>query len=233
MKVGIIVCGLVDPALVSDYGEYADMIQAGLSPHGDFHFQLYSALDQALPKAADECDGYIVTGSVHDAYTDEPWILNLVDWICQLDAEEKPLIGICFGHQIIARALGGVVEKSPKGWGIGISHNRVLSEQPWMTDSKEDLVLLVSHQDQVQQAPDQMDVLATSEFCPNFMLVKGHHIVTVQGHPEFSKDFEREMIQKRKDRLDDQLYQKALASLDEEPDSDLVMKWFANFLTQA
>lgn len=232
MKLGIIVCGLVDPSMKAEFGEYADMIVTTLSPHGDFDFQQFSALEQALPEDLDSCDGYIITGSIHDAYADEPWINDLADWIRRCDAVQKPLVGICFGHQIISIALGGKVEKSDKGWGIGMSYNQLLLDAPWMNPKLEQLDILVSHQDQVVALPAGVEVLAASDFCPNYMLAKDQHIMTIQGHPEFSVAFERSIVAKKKSLISDAHYQQAMASLEQTPDSASVMNWFANFFRQ-
>ncbi|TXR54887.1 glutamine amidotransferase-related protein [Reinekea thalattae] len=234
MKVGIIVCGFVDPKLASHHGQYADMIQATLSPHGDFSFQLYDALAQQLPNPIDDCDGYILTGSVHDAHSDEDWVLNLIDWLQKCDAKRTKLVGICFGHQIIMRALGGTVERSNKGWGIGLSNNEVIQKPDWMTPDKNNIHILVSHQDQVTELPAEVETLATSDFCPAYMLAKDEHIITIQGHPEFSVKFIEDVIQMRNELgvFDDALYEQGIESLrNNAADSDTVMRWIARFLT--
>ena len=206
------------------------MIKATLSPHGDFAYSLYSALDMTLPASPDECDGYIITGSVHDAYADEPWIHNLASWIRQLDEIKKPLVGICFGHQIISIALGGTVEKSSRGWGIGMSYNQIEATPEWMTPKQKNLNLLVSHQDQVVQLPAEVNLLAASDFCPYFMFAKDAHILTVQGHPEFSPEFVQRLIEARHTVLGEAHYHQAMTSLQDPADSNTVMKWIANFL---
>ncbi|MGX9418644.1 glutamine amidotransferase-related protein [Vibrio sp. WJH972] len=232
MKIGIIVCGLVDPLWASDFGEYADMIQTTLSPYGEFEFQTFNALTSSLPEDIHACDGYIVTGSVYDAYADEPWIHQLADWIRRCDKQRKPLLGICFGHQIIALALGGKVEKSSKGWGIGISTTELLADTSWMEPKLTSLKMLISHQDQVIDIPPSMKLLARSDFCPNYMLSKDQHILTVQGHPEFSLEFERCIVEKKKTQVSEECYLSALTSLNQTPDSTIVMRWFANFLSE-
>jgi len=230
MKIGIIVTGLVNPILKADYGEYADMIMSTLSPHGDFEYKIYSALEQLLPDDLDECQGYIITGSVHDAYADEPWINALATWIRRCDELCKPLIGICFGHQIINIALGGITEKSTKGWGIGMSTNEIKMDAPWMDPKRASINILVSHQDQVIKLPKGVDLVASSDFCPNFMFTKGLHILALQGHPEFSLEFVDRLIESRESLLGDELYQAAKKSMALVPDSSIMMKWFATFL---
>ncbi|MCE0494588.1 glutamine amidotransferase-related protein [Vibrio salinus] len=232
MKIGIIECDKVAPDLAKDYGEYADMIMATLSPHASFEFTLFNAVNCELPDKNDDCGGYIITGSTHDAYSDQQWIHSLVDWIRLCDEQKKPLIGICFGHQIISLALGGTVRKSEKGWGIGMSVNEVHESPQWMTPHLDVLNLLVSHQDQVIDIPDSMKIIASSEFCPNYMLSKDDHILTVQGHPEFSVEFDRKLVERKKPLLTMDQYDHALTSLELPPHSSIVMQWFAQFLSQ-
>jgi GMP synthase-like glutamine amidotransferase len=229
MKIGIIVCDKVAPALAAEFGEFADMISASLNPYGQFEYRLFDAITQDLPNNQDDCQGYIITGSTHDAYVDKPWINHLADWIRQIDEQRKPLIGICFGHQIICVALGGQVEKSPKGWGLGMSTNQIYSHLPWMIPKKEHVNILVSHQDQVTQIPPGMTLIASNNFCPNYMLIKDNHILTVQGHPEFSMTFERRLLERKKALLTENQYQQALSSLDSIADSAIAMQWFALF----
>ncbi len=231
MKIGIIVCDTVAPELAKDYGEFADMIMETLNPFGSFDYQLFNAVNLELPPENDNCEGYIITGSTHDAYADKPWIHNLAKWIRQCDEKKKSLIGICFGHQIISLALGGTVQKSEKGWGIGMSVNTISTIYPWMTPEVETLNLLVSHQDQVINKPESMEIIASSDFCPNYMLKKDNHILTVQGHPEFSVEFDRKLVEQKRSLLTETQYDHALTSLELPPHSAIVMQWFAQFLS--
>lgn len=232
MKIGILVCDRVDPILSAEFGEFADMIIETLSPHGDFNFELFDAIDGVLPMPDHTCDGFIITGSTFDAYADIDWINQLAQWIVTCDHSRTPLVGICFGHQIIARALGGTVAKSEKGWGVGISVNQIIQNRDWMQPKKSSINILVSHQDQVIEVPDCLTLIASSEFCPNYMLIKDQHIVTIQGHPEFSKAFEHKLLERKRQLVDQRVYQNACLSLELEPDSALIMQWFAHFFNQ-
>jgi GMP synthase-like glutamine amidotransferase len=232
MKIGIITCGHVDPPL-SDYGQYADMIEGSLVEiNRDFTFQDYDATKGVLP-ALDECHGFIITGSVHNAYDNHPWILMLLDWVGRCEAQRKPLVGICFGHQLIARALGGKVQKSDKGWGLGSYEVQMQTQKKWMSLSVDSARLLVSHQDQVTIVPKALTVVAGNEFCPNFMLVKDNHIFTVQGHPEFSVPFTQKLVEKRQHLITPEHYQRAFVDLDQPQDSALILHWIDNFFVMA
>lgn len=233
MKIGILTCGHVDPPLSDDHGQYADMIETSLfEVNIAFTFQNYDATKGELPKL-DECHGFIITGSVHNAYDDHPWILMLIDWVIRCEAQRKPLVGICFGHQLIARALGGKVQKSEKGWGLGSYEVQVRAQKKWMNLSVDTARLLVSHQDQVTIVPKGVKVIAGNDFCPNFMLVKDNHLFTVQGHPEFSVPFTLKLVEKRKHLITPQHYQQAFVDLDQPQDSALILHWIDNLFVMA
>ncbi|USD62553.1 type 1 glutamine amidotransferase [Vibrio sp. SCSIO 43140] len=229
MRIGILTCGHVDPPLSHESGQYADMISANLGAvDNTFEFANFDATKGELPDL-DSCHGFIITGSVMNAYDDDPWILALCDWIVSCEARHKPLVGICFGHQLIARALGGKVEKSTKGWGLGSYEVNITSQKKWMNLSVDSLRMLVSHQDQVVIVPSGMKVLATNDFCPNFMLAKDNHILTVQGHPEFSAEFTRLLIEKRRSLITENHYFDALEQINKPQDSSLVLHWISAF----
>jgi len=229
MKIGILTCGYVDPPLSDGYGQYADMIERSMSVvNQSLSFENYDAIKGDLP-SLDDCDGFILTGSVHNAYDDDPWIVDLAEWIRRCETRRKPLVGICFGHQLIARALGGKVVKSEKGWGLGSYAVNVIEQKRWMKLAIDSVRLLVSHQDQVVILPSGMRVIAHNEFCPNFMLAKDNHIFTVQGHPEFSVDFTARLVEKRKSIISDSHYRSAYEELDKTQDSALICHWIDEF----
>ncbi|OBT16979.1 GMP synthase [Vibrio sp. UCD-FRSSP16_10] len=229
MKIGILICGHLSGDLANVYGQYSNMIVTALQAiNENIIFSEYDALNQQLPDL-DECDGYIVTGSVYNAYDNEPWILGLIDWVQRCEARRAPLVGICFGHQVIARALGGTVEKSNKGWGLGNYEVNITTQKRWMNLSIDRLRMLVSHQDQVITVPRGVKVIASSDFCPNFMLAKDNHLFTVQGHPEFSSEFLARLVDERKDLITEQHYLSTFEQLKEAPDSAIILHWIDAF----
>jgi GMP synthase (glutamine-hydrolysing) len=118
MRIGILETGEVNPALRPVHGTYPEMFARLLDGHG-FEFRTWSVLNGELPRAVDEADGWLITGSRFGAYEDHAWIAPLEGFIREVAAARRPMAGICFGHQIMAQALGGAVARSDKGWGIG------------------------------------------------------------------------------------------------------------------
>lgn len=232
MRLGILDCDRLDPDLADHFGPvYSEMFIKGfraLAP--ELEFRIWSALDGELPDDLQECDAWLITGSRHDAYSDLPWIQALRAWIRLAHDADVKLAGVCFGHQVIAQALGGEVVKSTKGWGLGVSVHPMLATGSWMQPGLNQIRILASHQDQVALLPPGATRLAGNDFCPNFMFLQGDHIVAIQGHPEFSVEYNRALIERRRDFLSDDRYQSSLSSLEGEVDSATMMQWLLQFL---
>ncbi len=132
MRLGILDCDRLDPDLADRFGPvYSEMFIRGFQPLApELEFRVWSAIDGELPEDLHECDAWLITGSRHDAYSDIPWIQALRGWIRRAHDADVKLAGICFGHQVIAQALGGEVVKSTKGWGLGVSVHPMLEDAP-------------------------------------------------------------------------------------------------------
>ncbi|KEQ19341.1 glutamine amidotransferase-related protein [Endozoicomonas numazuensis] len=232
MKLGILECDDVNPSLVETYGSYPQMfMKAFLSIDPLMTFRVYRAHCNELPEDSGECDAYLITGSKVSAYEQLGWISSLELWIQALAKTGKKLLGICFGHQVIAQAMGGVVEKSEKGWGVGQYTNEIIKSDIWMVPEKKQLNLLVSHQDQVLQLPENVEVIAGSPFCPNFLLQYNEQFLTVQGHPEFSKEYSAALMEHRRGAIiPEDTVRAALVSLQQKVDSQLMIQWMRQFL---
>ena len=215
MLIGILQTGHAPDALVAQSGTYPDMFRSLLDGQG-FTFRDYAVVDMQFPADVRDCDGWLLTGSRHGAYEDHPFIAPLEDFIRRAHEARVPMVGICFGHQIIAQALGGKVEKFPGGWSVG----------PQDYDFGDKTIRLNAwHQDQVTELPPGAQIVATSPFCTHAALAYGDQALTIQAHPEFSSDFVAGLMDKRgkglvpqalmeaaRDRLDQPLDDQTIAA---------------------
>jgi len=190
MKIGILLTGHITGDLGEKYGTYADMFMELLG-HEDFDYQVFPVLEGIFPDNINQCDGWIITGSKHGVYEQHDWIPPLEDLIRNLKAANKPTLGICFGHQIMAQAFGGKVEKYHGGWGVGHQTYHDLT-------SGKDITLLAFHQDQVVIPPADAKVTHTSDFCANAGLQYSENCISLQPHPEHSHAFSTDLIEERR-----------------------------------
>lgn len=231
MKLGILKTDAVRPEWVPDYGEYPDMFIALLgSLDPSLEFAVYDVEEGEYPADIDEVDAYLITGSKSSVYDDKPWIARLMDFVRELDKRRKKIVGICFGHQLVAQALGGAVEKSPKGWGVGLHTHTFAATPHWHDSEAPGFNILVSHQDQVVRNAAGAEVLASSPFCENAVCQVGEHILTFQGHPEFVPGYSREIMEYRRELIGEQAYTEGVASLARSPESERIGRWILNFL---
>lgn len=232
MKLGILQCDKVREEF-SSHGQYPERFSAILQPiYPTIKFTVFDVEHGEFPKDIHAADAYLITGSRHSVNDDFPWITELEEFVRTLYQAHKKIIGICFGHQLIAKALGGKVVKWPHGWAVGMSQNKINQYKEWMKPSQNKFNLLVSHQDQVLELPKDAEILASSEFCPYYMTQIGSHVLTVQGHPEFTKEYSRALMSLRKTALGDELFQKGVASLELPEDDALIAQWIVNFLQE-
>ncbi|MFA5678526.1 MAG: gamma-glutamyl-gamma-aminobutyrate hydrolase family protein [Pseudomonas sp.] len=234
MKIGILQCDDVHDRLQPAHGNYPQMFADALRlVLPDCGLSVFRVLDGELPDTVDVCDAWLITGSKFGVNDGLPWIDALCGFVRTLWQQHRPLLGVCFGHQLMAKALGGTVMKSEKGWGVGLSFNQVIERKPWMQPFQSNLDLLVSHQDQVVMLPPQGEVLASSEFCPYYLIQYGDCFLSVQGHPEFCSDYCRALIEMRAAALPAARVRAGLASLSAAPDSRLMMQWIVQFMQAA
>ena len=229
MKVGILKTGRPPRPAIAQFGTYPDMFMALLGPD-TFDWRTYDVDGGELPAAPEDCDAYIVTGSAAGVYDDDPWIGGLLGFLRAARGRAK-LVGVCFGHQVMAQAFGGQVIKSPKGWGIGAHDYAVLSREPWM-DSAAPLRLPASHQDQVVVAPPGADVIAASAFTPIAGLAwRDQPAISMQPHPEFDPTYATALIEARRGKVypDDEA-DRAIASFTGPDDRARVGRWIGAFL---
>jgi GMP synthase-like glutamine amidotransferase len=187
MKIGILQTGLAPDALASAMGDYPEMFARLLAGHG-FAFQTFRVVEGEFPGDVHDCDGWLITGSRHGVYEDHAWIPPLEAFIRKAHDARVPLVGICFGHQIVAQAMGGKVERAAQGWAVGATdydfEGRNVRMNAW-------------HRDQVTQLPPRAKVIGRNDFCPYAALLYGDSALTVQAHPEFLPEFVDGLMQTR------------------------------------
>lgn len=179
MRIGILQTGLAPEALAPEMGDYPDMFARLLDGHG-FSFTTWKVVEGEFPASVHDADGWLITGSRHGVYEDHPWIPPLEQFIRDAFAARVPVVGICFGHQIVAQAMGGKVERYTGGWAVGATDYDFGGET---------IRLNAWHRDQVVQAPAGAKVIARNEFCTNAALLYDDRALTVQAHPEFRPEF--------------------------------------------
>ncbi len=233
MRIGILKTDSVREEFQSDFGDYPAMFRAMLMSSADdtpIEFRDYDVKNGEYPASIDECDAYLITGSRESVYDDQPWIHRLAKFVQDLDAARHTLVGICFGHQLIAHVLGGETRAADVGWAVGVQETQVLSPAEWMLPYRERFGLLSSHKDQVVRLPERAEVFASTPFCPNSGFTIGDHILTFQGHPEFSKGYSRALIELRRELLGEPGYSAGVESLAKPVHHSMVGRWIINFI---
>lgn len=228
MKIGILQTGAPPLDLRARFGDYPTMIASLLGP--EFETETIDVVNGAPPENADAHGAYIITGSAAGVYEDLPWIAPLTDFLRAARGRSR-LIGICFGHQIMAQAFGGEVIKSPKGWGVGLQTYGVAEPAPWM-DPAPRVAIPASHQDQVVTPPADARVTLASDFTPYAGLAYDDGMaISFQAHPEFDPAFVAALIEARRGvRYDDREADAAIDSLAQPNDRAKVGGWMRRFL---
>ena len=192
--------------------------------------RIYDVTLNDYPADMDECDGYLITGSKLSVYDEVKWIRDLEHYIRSLNEHKKFLLGVCFGHQLIAKALGGEVSKAEIGWVTGLQSYTFHENFPWLMELNQDVKLIHSHQDQITKLPDQATLVASNESVPIAMYFIDNHIMSIQGHPEFTNEYAYDVVCKRRDILGEELFKQTEDSLLNEKSSYLeVTKWWISF----
>lgn len=225
MKIGILQTGDVPGSLVGEHGEYPSMFMRLLGGQG-FKFETYKVVDNIFPESVRSCEGWLITGSVHGAYEPHAFIPPLEDFIREAYARNVPIAGICFGHQVMAQALGGKVVKFDGGWGVGHTEYQMSGARR---------AILAMHQDQVVAKPPEAEVIASNEFCENAGLAYKGKAISFQPHPEFTPEYMRDLIRYKTDQgaMSAEQAKTALEAVKDENDSGEIAAQLISFFLQA
>jgi len=224
MRIGILQTGIAPDSLKADFGDYPAFFETLLTGN-EFEFTTYVVVNNDFPPDVQAADGWLITGSRHGAYENHAFITPLEDFIRSAAAGKVPMVGVCFGHQIMAQALGGKVEKFIGGWSVGANdydfEGQTVTLNAW-------------HQDQVTSVPKGAKIIAHSPFCAVAGLAYGTHGLSVQAHPEFSSEFVEGLMDSRgKGVVPEALLSKARTRLNDKIDQPLLARKIANFFKKS
>ena len=226
-RIAILETGVPPEALRDDYDDYPARFRALLGdgvPTTRFNVQ-----EGRLPDDPSAFEGVVVTGSAAGVYEDHFWIPHLLDWLRTARGRTR-MLGICFGHQAMAQAFGGHVEKSDKGWGVGLHRYDILGHEPWMFPKANSVAIPVSHQDQVVAVSPDARIIAASDFTPHAGLAWGEDAASFQCHPEFQPDYAAALVELRRDSIPGDVADQALETLRRPNDRALMTAWIRAFL---
>jgi GMP synthase-like glutamine amidotransferase len=233
LNICILETDVLRPELVEQYHGYGRMFET-LFAHQPIpaQFTVFNVMNGEYPPVDARYDAYLVTGSKADSFATDPWIETLKAFLLERYQRGDKLLGICFGHQLLALLLGGKAERATQGWGVGTHEYTLANRAAWMTPEIETLTLLISHQDQVTALPQEASVVASSEFCPFAAYQIGNQVLCFQGHPEFIHDYSRALLDIRQQHLGEPIYNRAIASLDRDHHGITVAEWMMRFVAQ-
>ena len=215
MLIGILQCGHTSGRVAERHGDFDAMFHRLLGGR-DHAFRTWNVVDMDFPDGPGDADAWLVTGSKHGAYEDHPFIPPLEELIRAIREADVPMVGVCFGHQIVAQALGGTVVKFPGGWGIG--------RTAYAIEGLGTAHVTGWHQDQVVEVPPGARVVGRSHHCATAALAYGDRIWTIQPHPEFGREITATYVEDKRGTLDypDALMDRAEAALGEPLDGGRV-----------
>ena len=222
------------PAMQDAFIGFGQMLKQLLAAQAaDLEFQVFNVLRGEYPQSDQQFDAYLVTGSKADSFANDPWIVTFRAYLRERFEQGDVLIGICFGHQILALVLGGDTQRCSKGWGLGVHRYRLEYKPEWLPSTENEFQLLISHRDQVTALPAGAALLASSDFCENAAFVVGRQVLCFQGHPEFTYEFSEGLLTLRQSMYCPQEYQTACQSLASAHDGQIVAQWMLCFIRAA
>ena len=228
MHIGVLQTDSVLPEFQGEHGDYPQMFET-LFGEVDPQLRFTSYNVQLAAPENIECDAYVITGSRHSVYDDLPWIAPLVKFLGDVLAARRRIIGVCFGHQLMAHFFGGRVAPAVAGWAVGVHRSEVIRRCSWMPDDASGFALLSSHKDQVVELPEGAELYLSNDFCPIAGFTMGREVITVQSHPEFHKPYAADLMKHRREILGEALYQSGIESLSVDTNATTMARWLLAF----
>ena len=230
MHVGLLACDEVAERFRHIAGGYQQMFERLLSLHiPGLRVTRFDVQAGNTPADARTCDAWITTGSRASVNDDAEWIRAVETFVRNVADSDRPFVGICFGHQLLARTLGAEVNRAAGGWGVGVLPMHVVRREDWMTPARSTVRMQYMHADQVTEPPDGATLLSEAPHCPVAMFQCGPRLLGIEAHPEFPSAYARALIQDRRARIGEEAAEDALARVDEPTDAHVVGGWIARF----
>jgi GMP synthase-like glutamine amidotransferase len=235
LRIAVLLTNNDTSAFAADFPNDGQKVVQLLQPlRPDWSFEVVPVKDGVLPASPADFDGYVITGSPASVNDDSlHWVGPLLAFIRAVHAARLPLVGLCFGHQAVARALGGQVVRNAAGWGLGTAPTHWQTTRPWMQPAQSTTTLMAAHNEQVTRMPEGAVCLGGSDFCPIGSMQIGQHIWTTQFHPEMPLVFMQALLGFLADKLDAETMARAHASLANAADVPLFGHWMAQFFEHA
>ncbi|HQR32617.1 MAG TPA: gamma-glutamyl-gamma-aminobutyrate hydrolase family protein [Blastocatellia bacterium] len=231
MKVGLLECDHVMDKYAHIAGDYRQMFADLFNRHApQLELVNFDVRNGEFPASVDACEAFVCSGSRFSAYDSDDWIQELKGFLRQLRDANKPFVGICFGHQMMAEALGGKVEKAEQGWGIGVHALNVIKQESWMQPEQASCGVQYSHRDQVTRLPENSVLLGESDHCPVAMFRVGETMLGIQGHPEFPAPYVEALVRGRTELIG--LEKVSAAKFNAPTDEAVITNWLAKFLSE-
>ena len=230
MKIALLQCDHVVKALQPVHGDVPDLFNNLFERQApEVSLDVFNVTMGQYPEKISNYDGLISSGSRYSVYENQPWIMQFKEFVRDLYDQGGKFVGICFGHQMIAEALGGRCEKSGRGWGVGIKQVDIYKKMPWMEPELDSYKMIVSHADQVMEIPEEGEIIGGNSHCPCSIYRVGENFLGIQAHPEFTRAFEKDILEVRKDRIGQAVIDEAVLTLTQKTDEAAVTRWIVNF----
>ncbi len=228
MRIGLLMVGHVAPTSVHIAGDYPELF-AGLLGRADVELVRYDLDESRFPDSLAECDGWLMSPSRCSVVDSHPWIADARRLVRDLLAQERPYVGICFGHQLAAQALGATVARATGGWEVGVQDYEIVAPRPWMIPVHSTVSLIASHEDQVLELPTGAELMARSTGCPIAGMTIGPRAWTLQPHPEFTPELADDLLALRVELIGAEKVDRARLSLRRPLNRLDVGRWIARF----